>query len=150
MSLKVDQAFVTAMLGGQFAIDIVHDNGSYSTWSGSQYVHSDPDSGVYQPNANREFCEIHNFPAGKVPFTLSSHDEFVGLFQAILKYPADIGAITIKQKAEDVLTLLKVGASFNYSGQEVQIMSNNRDGGRNEGGFYQIVVRANYRAFTPR
>lgn len=135
------------MLDGQFALDIVHENGGYSVWGGSLYTHA---SGVYQPNANREFCEIRNFPAGKTAFSLANSDEFVGLFQVILKYPADIGAITIKQKAEDILRVLKVGATLTYSGQSVEILSNTRDGGRIEGGFYQIVIRANYRAFTPR
>lgn len=147
MSVKIDQAFIAAMLDGMLQLDIVHENGGYSTWANAAYTHY---VGAYQPNANREYCEIHNFPAGKTAFSLATSDEFVGLFQVILKYPADIGAFTIKQKAEDVLNLLSIGATLTYSGQEVEILSNTRDGGRIEGGFYQIVVRANYRAFTSR
>ncbi len=147
MSVKVDQAFSTAMLGAGLALDIVHENGGYSRWGTATYTHV---AGAYEPNAERAFCETRNFPAGKKALTLAETDELVGLFQVILKYPADVGAIVVKLKAEEVLDLLKIGATFTYQAQTVEIMSNNRDGGRSEDGFYQIVIRANYRAFTPR
>lgn len=147
MSIKVDQALVTAVLEAGFEIDIIHENGIYTVWDGANYLHS---TGVYTPSANREHAEIRVFPAGKAPFSLANSDESVGLLQVILKYPADTGAFLVKQKAEQVLTEFAIGATFTYSGQTVEIMSSARDGGRVEGGFYQIVVRANYRAFTPR
>jgi len=147
MSIKVDQAFINTMLNGGIGIDIVHENGAYSTWNGSDYVTS---LGVYTPSAQREFAEIRTFPAGQSALSLNESDEAVGLFQCILKYPADIGSITIKTKAEQVLSLFKVATLLTYSGQQVEIVSHSRDGGRNEGGYYQIVIRANYRAFIAR
>lgn len=147
MSEAIDQAFIETILNGGLAIDVVHENGLYSVWSGSAYSHL---SGVYTPDANREHCEIRNFPAMRSPFSLAHSDEETGLFQIILKYPADIGAHTIKAKAEEVLALFTAGGTLTYSGQDTFIESKTRDGGRIEGGFYQIVVRINYRAFVSR
>jgi hypothetical protein len=143
----IDQAFISTILDGGLGIDIVHENGLYSTWSGTAYAHT---AGVYTPDANREHCEIRNFPADRVPYSLNHSDAEVGFFQIILKYPADIGAYTIKSKAEDVLALFVPGTPIEYNGQTINIESKRRDGGRIEGGFYQIVVRISYRAFVPR
>ena len=147
MSIKIDQALIDTVLSGSLAIDIVHENGLYSTWNGSAYVSS---QGVYSPQTDREHIEIRNFPANSIPLSLNNSDETVGLFQAIIKYPADIGAITIKQKAEAFLALFTLGTALTYSGQKVYPTSKNRDGGRIEGGFYQIVCRVDYRAFVAR
>jgi hypothetical protein len=147
MSEAIDQAFIDTILSGGLAIDVVHENGLYSTWSGTAYTHT---AGVYTPDANREHCEIRNFPADRVPYSLNHSDVEVGFFQIILKYPSDIGAHTIKAKAEDVLALFKHGTPITYGSQSVNIDSKRRDGGRIEGGFYQIVVRISYRAFVSR
>ena len=146
MSLKIDQSFVQAILDGGLAIDVVHENGAYSVWGGSSYTHH---SGVYTPDANREHIEIRSFPAGTVDIT-SDSDENVGLFQAIIKYPVDVGAITIKTKAEALLGLFPIGAAITYDSQKTYPVSKNRDGGRIEAGFYQVVARVNYRAFVSR
>lgn len=146
MSIKIDQALVKRILEGGLEVDVVHENGGYSQWG--DYYTSYP--GVYEPVADRAFLEIKNFPAGKHAYSLSHSDDAVGLFQIIVKYPVDASAFAIKIKAEQVLGLFKVGASIAYQGQKVYIDSNSRDGGRIEGGFYQIVVRANYRAFVNR
>lgn len=145
--ITIDQALISAVLSGGLAIDVVHENGLYSVWNGSAYVSS---QGVYTPTTNREFMEIRNFPASSIPLSLKHSDESVGIFQAILKYPADVGAITIKTKAEAFLALFTLGAAITYSGQNVYPEAKNRDGGRIEGGFYQIVCRVNYRAFVAR
>jgi len=147
MSLKIDQSFVATILAGGLAIDVVHENGLYSTWNGTAYVHS---SGVYTPSASREFMEIRSFPAGSKAYSLADSDEYVGLFQSIIKYPADVGAVTIKTKAELLLALFKVGNKITYSAQDVEILSKARDGGRIEGGFYQVVCRINYKAIVTR
>jgi len=147
VSIAIDQAFTSAMMGGGFAMDIVHENGGYSVWDGVSYVSHD---GVYQPQARREFMEIRTIPATRAAWSLADTDESLGVFFVMLKYPDDVGAIVAKVKAEAVLSLLKVGARFTYAGQVVEIASNNRDGGRNDGGFYQIAIRANYRAFVAR
>lgn len=146
-AIKIDQAFVAEILAGGLAIDVVHENGLYSTWNGTAYVHS---TGVYVPSSTRAHMEIRSFPAGVKAYSLADSDEHVGLFQAIIKYPADVGAVTIKTKAEALLALFKVGGKITYSAQDVFILSKARDGGRVEGGFYQVVCRINYQAYVTR
>lgn len=147
MSEAVDQALISTIMDGGLGIDIVHENGVYSVWDGSSYTSH---TGVYTPDSNREYCEIRNFPGLRAPYSLSDSDDETGLFQVILKYPSDVGGYTIKAKAEEVMALFKPGTPVSYAGQNVNIESKNRDGGRIEGGYYQIVVRINYRAFVPR
>lgn len=147
MSEAIDQAFIATILDGGLAIDISHENGLYSAWDGASYAHEE---GVYVPSANREYCEIKNFPADRVPFSLKHSDNEVGFFQIILRYPVDVGAHTIKAKAEEALNLFTPGVPISYAGQNVNIESKRRDGGRVEDGFYQIVARVSYSAFVQR
>lgn len=148
MSIKIDQALESTMLTGSLEIDIVHEGGSFSVWDGSAYTTQK--KGVYSPSTQREYLEIKTFPAGTDSHDLNTTDDSVGLYQCIVRYPTDQGAIAAKTKAELILALFKAGTNITYSGQVVNIVSNDRDGGREEGGFYQIVTRANYRAFVPK
>lgn len=147
MSIAIDQAFTSAMLAGGLEIDLVFENGVWAQWNGSAYVNK---VGAYTPATERPFAELITFPASKDALSIKDSDESVGLFQVTVKYPADTGAINAKTKAESVLSLMKVGQSITYQTQTVYITSHSRLGGRVEGGFYQIVVRANYRAFVTR
>lgn len=144
--IKIDQALVDTILSGNLALDVVHENGSYSQWT-TVYTTK---SGVYTPIADRPFLEIKNFPAGSSPLSLAHSNDVVGLYQVIVRYPVDTGAITAKNKTEAVLALFKVGSTITYSTQNIHIESNARDGGRVNEGFYEIVVRINYRAFVTR
>ena len=146
MTLKIDQSLDSTVLGGGLAIDLIFENGIYAEWDTS-YTNV---TGVYTPATDREHIELKSFPASSAAFSLKHSDEHVGLYQAIIKYPADIGSITIKQKAEAFLALFEIGTALIYSGQKVYPTSKNRDGGRIEGGFYQIVCTVNYRAFVAR
>jgi len=147
MSVKIDQAFISAIMGGGLALDIVHENGLYSVWSGSAYASK---QGVYVPTANRAFIEIRNFPADEVAYSLNSSNSAVGLFQVTLKYPTDSGSVDVKNKAEELLNLFSIGGSLSYNSQQVFIQAKSRDGGRVDGGYYQVVCRVNYQAFKTR
>ena len=147
MSLKIDQALNSTTLNGGLAIDLIYENGAYVVWDGAAYVEK---KGAYPTETDREHLELRNFPASSIPLSLKHSDEYVGMFQAIIKYPADVGAIIIKQKAELFLDLFTLGTAVIYDGQKVYPTSKNRDGGRIEGGFYQIVCRVDYRAFVAR
>lgn len=144
MSLKIDQALNTAVLGGGLGVDIVFENGLYSAWGGASYTNK---KGVYLPQTDREYLEVRNFPASTKAFTVNDTAEQVGVYQGILRYPSDLGAITIKTKAEAFLALFGLDTPVAYDGQDVHVTAKTRDGGRTEGGFYQIVCRINYRAF---
>lgn len=145
--INIDQLFTTTILNGGLAVDIIHENGLYSSWNGSAYVNN---IGAYVPQADRPFIEIKVFPADERALTLANTNESLGYFQAILKYPADTGTFPIKSKAEALLSLFIIGDKLTYSGQSVYNISKRRDGGRIEGGFYQIVCRINYQAFITR
>lgn len=147
MSIKIDQAFIDATLNAGLAIDVVHENGVYSVWSGSEY---DGHVGVYKPTNGRPYVKIKQFPAGSGPLSLADSDDHRGMFQAKFKYPADSGAVAIKEKAETFLDAFQIGTPILYSGQKIFPESKRRDGGRIEGGFFQIVCRVEYRAFTTR
>jgi len=147
MSINIDNAFTSAILAGSLALDVVHDNGIYSYWNGSAYVSV---QGVYTPDANREYCEITVFPASTTPYSLADSDENRGIYQAIVHYPADTGSVAAKTKAEAILALFSPSTAITSGGQKVFIMNKTRDGGRVEGGFYQIVIRVEYRAYTAR
>lgn len=145
--LKIDQALDSTVLGGGLAIDLIFENGIYSEWGGASYTNKQE---VYTPETDREHIELKSFPASSEAFSLNDSDEYVGLYQAIIKYPVDKGSITIKQKAEAFLALFEMDLPLTYDGQKVFPTSKNRDGGRVEGGFYQIVCTVNYRAFVAR
>lgn len=147
MSIKIDQALDSTVLNGGLAMDIIFENGVYSVWGGSSYTNK---AGVYSPDANREHLELRNFPASTAPLSLKHSDEYVGIYQAIIKYPSDVGSIIIKQKAEAFLDLFVIGSAVTYETQKVYISSKTRDGGRIEGGFYQIVCSINYQSFVTR
>ena len=147
MSIAIEQALNTAILDEGLELDIVFDNGIYSTHDGFQYEHS---RGVYTPSAERGFLEAKVFPADVSPQSLADSDVHLGLFQVIVKYPNDSGLFAAKEKAQAVLAMFSIGSSITYDAQKVYIDSKRIDGGRSEGGFYQIVVRFNYRAFVTR
>jgi len=147
MTVKIDQAFTSALLNGGLAVDIVHENGVYSVWGGAAYSSH---LGVYQPTNGRPFIEEKTFISDRSAYSLADSDEVTGLYQAIIKYPADAGAISAKTKVDAVSALFPIGSTITYSGQGIEIMSSRHDGGRNDGGFYQIVFRANFRAFLAR
>jgi len=148
MTLKIDQAFTQTILSGGLAIDLVHENGLYSQWGGASYTSK---KGPYTPGSNTTgFAELANFPAGIDPLSLNDTDEATGFYQVIVKYPADGGSIAAKTKADEVLALFPLGTAITYSSQKVYPTTKSLSSGRVDGGFYQITVRVNYRAFLTR
>jgi len=145
VSIAIDQAFDNAMLTGGLNIDLVHDNGAYSTWSGFAY---DSFAGVYSSRGAHAILKL--FPSLTSGFSLKDTDSHVGFFQIALRYPIDAGVFQAKTKAEEILALFPVGGKISYAGQEVHILSNNRDGGNIEGEFFETIIRINYRAFVTR
>jgi len=149
MTLAIDQAFTDTILNGGLNIDLVHENGLYSTWGGASYTEGL--EGPYTPGSGTTgFAELTHFPASIDPLTLNDTDEATGLYQIIVKYPADSGSIAAKTKADEVLALFPIGTAITYGVQKVYPTSKSLSSGRDDGGFYQITVRVNYRAFLTR
>jgi hypothetical protein len=147
MTIKIDQALASTVLNGLLGLDIVHENGLYSSWSGSAYSHI---KAPYKPRPERAFLAISNFPAGKQPMTLADTDQIDGVFQVVVAYPVDDGTHEAKAMAEAVLDLFAIGARLTYSGQTVHINTTRRNGGLVEDGFYKIVCAVEWTAYTSR
>jgi len=147
MSVAIDQALINALRSAALGVDIVLENGVYCTWNGASY---DDVVGAYTVDPGTPYMEATVIPASVGAVTLAHTDEHLGVFQIVVNYPADSGSYDAKQTAEAVLALFAVGVPVAYSGQNVYPVAKGRTGGRMEGGFYQIVVRVNYRAFTNR
>ena len=145
--IKIDQAFTSALLAGGLAVDVVHEGGAFSTWNGSAYV---SETGVYEPSAERPYIEESLSPMGSISHDLANTNESVGLYQCIVRYPIDVGAISAKTKAEDILSLFAIGSTINYGGQVINIQSATRTGGAVDGGYYILSARVNYTAYVPK
>lgn len=145
MSIAIDQAFDNAMLTGNLKLDLVHDNGAYSIWSGFAY---DSYTGVYSSRGVHAVLKL--FPSLTSAYSVKDTNSEVGFFQIALRYPVDTGVFKAKSKAEEVLALFPVGGKISYAGQAVNVLSNNRDGGNIDGEFFETIIRINYRAFVTR
>ena len=145
--IAIEQALNTELLGGGLDLDIVFDNGIYSVWDCLGYEHQ---TGAYVPSTERGYIESKVFPASILPFSLNHSDTHSGVYQVIVKYPADMGSIVVKSKVDEVLALFGIGSTLTYDSQSVTIDTKSVDGGRVEGGFYQVVVRFEYQAFVTR
>lgn len=132
MSLKVDQALIQAFIDGAFGLPIAHENTSY------------------QPTAGTAFAEIVVFDSGTEALSVADSDERIGLFQAILRYPVDAGAVAAKTAAEAIFDHFSIGSRHTYGGQSVEITGHDRGPGRAVDGWYQIVCRMRYRALLDR
>lgn len=137
MTLKVDQALIKSFIDADFGIAIAHENVDYEPAHGTPYV------------------EITVFDSGSEPFTINGWDENIGLFQAILRYPTTAngkpaGAIPAKTMAESILSHFAIQSQHTYEDQLVRILSHSRGPGAPEDGWYKIVLRMRYQAFTAR
>lgn len=148
MSIKIDQAFTSTLLAAEPDLDIVWENGTYSVWGGASYAHQ---TGVYSPDTDRPYIEAFMLPNNITPLGLSTTNETDGLFRCILRYPANTGSITAKQKADEIMASFPVGGRLTYSGQTVTVTSQDRrQGATSDDNWYSLVVSFNYIAFLSR
>lgn len=134
MSIKIDQALVSAFIAGNFGLPIAHENDDFTPTAGTAHV---------------ALTVIRN-RADPITMGAGGMDETTGILQAIVKYPEGAGAVPAKSKADDMLAYFTIGRVFTYSGQRVQIMSKDRGTGRNEAGWYQLILRFEFNARTLR
>ncbi len=132
MSIKVDKALTNSFVSGAFGLPIAHENLPYAPVNGTAYA------------------QITVFDSGKVAADLSTHDRQVGIFQVVLRYPENKGAIQAKTKAEAILSHFKLYSEHSYEDQAVTITAISKSHGYNEGGWFKIVLRMTFRSFTPR
>jgi hypothetical protein len=132
MSISVDKALTNSFINADFGIAIAHENKSYAPVNGTPYA------------------QITVFDSGKVGASLSGWDQQVGIFQVVLRYPENKGAIQAKTKAEAILSHFKLYSEHSYEDQDVVITSIAKSHGHNEDGWFKIVLRMNFKSFTPR
>ena len=132
MSIKVDQALIQSFISAAFGLPVAHENIDYT------------------PTVGTAYAEITVFDSGTEALDLSHTNERIGLFQCVLRYPINTGAVAAKTKAEAIFNRFEIGSKHTYSGQDVWITAHDRQPGYPENGWYKIVMRMRYRAFITR
>ena len=143
----VDQAFASSVVGGGLACDLVFANGVWSEWTGSDYQHR---VGNYDPPTSEAHLICEHFPAGVAPVTLAGSNELAGLYQVIIRTPSVDGGFVNRTKLDAVRALLHAGKKISYSGQAVNITTNNVLYSRVQDEWLQTTFRANYVAYVNR
>lgn len=129
--LKIDQALVERFTGGGFGLPIAHENAPY-TPTGAPYA---------------ELLVLQN---DRTPYSLADSDETDGVFRVILRYPVNGGAVAIKTKADEIFAAFKIGQRLTYSGQTLTILSQQRQPGVPEDGWFKLVLTMAYKANIAR
>lgn len=130
--VKIDQAFVSSFIANGFGLEIAHENLPYEPSTGTPYA---------------ELLTLQNDITG---YDLNSRDLTDGVFRVIVRYPAGTGAIVPKQKADEILTAYPIGSLVSYQSQAATILSQQRQPGVAEAGWYSIVITLGYRAKLSR
>ena len=132
MSILIDDALTQAFIDGSFGLPIAHENQHYS------------------PTAGTAYAEIFVAPNPKFAYSLSETDITSGVFRVILRYPTDEGAITAKQKAEEIIAAYPISSLVTAGAQSARITQVTRDKGYPEEGWFKLVVTIFYEAFIAR
>lgn len=132
MTIAIDQAFVSHFLAQGFSLPVAHENRNYDPVAGTAYA---------------ELIVAQNEDA---PLSFADSDEATGVFRVILRYPTGIGAITAKNKADDIFAQFKIAQRINYNGQSVTILRHGREPGVAEDGWYKLVLTLRYWAHVAR
>lgn len=132
MSVKIDQAFIQSYIDGSFGLPIAYENSPYSPIAGTAYA------------------ELRNITNPIEANSITDTNETTGIFRVVVRYPADSGAITAKEKAEEIMANYGIGSSVTYLSQSATILSVERRTGVAEEGWYVLVVSIGYISFITR
>ena len=132
MSVKIDQALLSAFIAGDFGLPIAHENAPF------------------EENTSVAYVALKLFQNENRPHDLAHTDSITGAFQCILRYPLNKGAIPAKIKLGEIFDYFRIGRRFEYAGQGLEVRSQHRFSNREEDGMYQVTGRINYRAYLPR
>jgi hypothetical protein len=132
MSVKIDQALVSAFIAGGFGLSIAHENAPF------------------EPAGQTPYAEIKVLQNDITAGTLSDTNDTDGVFRVLLNYPINTGAIAAKSKADQIFAVFKIGQRFSYGGVTLTILSNQRQPGIAEDGWYKLVLTMPYRAAIER
>lgn len=118
----------------RFGLDTVYENQEYTP------VHGTP------------YARFTITPSDSYPVTMGSggEDEEIGILFIDLHYPAGAGAGAAYSKADEIMTVLKVGVHGQANGVYLHVTSVRRSGGRVENGWHKVTVQVGYRARKTR
>ena len=122
MSVKIDQAFVSAFIDGTFGLPIAHENLPYTTVNGTAYA------------------QIKNLPNDITGYSLNDTNLTDGVFRIYLNYPVNTGAIQAKIKADQIMDYFRIGSQVEYEDVAATIRAVQRQPGAIEGVWYQLIV----------
>jgi hypothetical protein len=131
MSVKIDQALVEHFRLGAFGLPVAYENQPFSP-------------------SNCAWASVRVLPNDVTPYSLDDCDETDGIFQVILNYPTDVGAVEPKAKADEVFSHYAIGSRVSYAGQSLTINRHQRQPGLAEDGWYRLVLSIGYIAFIER
>lgn len=134
MSVKIDQAFIQAFQNGSFfdADQIAYENQQFN------------------PTAQTAYAELQMIPNDVSSYDLSQNNLTDGVFRIVLNYPYDSGAIAAKQKADAIFSSFSIGSKVNYDGQYAIVITQNRQLGVANEGWYRLVLSIGYQAKLSR
>lgn len=132
MSVKIDQALVSAFISGNFGLGIAHEN--------TEFV----------PTAQSPYAELRVLQNDVTAGTLNDTNDTDGVFRVILRYPVYTGAIAPKLKADQIFAVFGIGTRLSYEGVTLTILNNQRQPGVAEDGWYVLVLTMAYRAAIER
>ena len=132
MSVKIDQAFISAFIDGDFGLSIAHENKNF------------------EPTAGTEYVELINIPNDITPLTVNGATETDGLLRIILYWPENKGSIQAKLKADEILTAFSMGTRVCYDSQCATITRLGRYAGVTEAGWHHTIITIGYTAFISR
>ena len=132
MTTKIDQAFINTYIDADLGLDIAHENTSF------------------KPTAGTEYVELINIPNDTTPLSLNDSDQSDGLFRIILYWPADVGSIQAKLKADEIMAAFVIGSKVCYDSQCATITRTSRQKGIADDGWYRTIITIRYYAVIGR
>lgn len=128
----IDQALIKAAIDAELGIDLAHENLSYK-----------PKTGV-------PFAELKIIQNDVTGYSLANDNQTDGIFQFLLHYPANSGAVAAKAKADQFLAVFGIGQRITRDGVTVTIQRHNRMEPTIDSGWYKLPVRIFFRSFLTR
>lgn len=128
MPVKVDQAFVSHFIAGNFGLPIAHENLDYT------------------PTQNAAYAELRMLENDITMLTLADRNITDGVFQIVLRYPIGASSIPAKTKADEIFAHFELGSRVEFDGQAATVESHQRQPGIAEAGWYVLVLTLGYRA----
>ena len=149
MTISIDQALLQHFDHGNFALDMVFENGDYAVWNGTTNSYQYR-TGAYKTTIGRPYVELLVIQNDVTPYSLKHSDQTDGIMRIILQYPLNQGAVLAKMKADEIVQAFKLGQSLSYGGVKLTIMGSSRGPGAPEESWYKISLTLPYRAFLTR